>query len=61
MNRLAGEFYQQASGTRLKLMHEVLGGVLDLGMGAVGLDPLHQHLEPAPDPGLLGLGQDAVL
>src|SRR3954468_4708818 len=27
--RLAGEFYEQASGTRLKLIHEVLGGVWD--------------------------------
>ena len=45
--RLAGEFYEQASGTRLKLMHEVLGGVwdalesgrADLGIGAVGEAP----------------------
>src|SRR5215218_7150343 len=29
--------------------------------GAAGLDPLDQHLEPAPDPGLLGLGQHAIL
>jgi DNA-binding transcriptional LysR family regulator len=45
--RLAGEFYEHASGTRLKLMHEVLGGVwdalasgrADLGIGAVGEAP----------------------
>ena len=45
--RLAGEFYEQASGTRLRLMHEVLGGVwdalasgrADLGIGAVGEAP----------------------
>src|SRR5512133_524705 len=29
--------------------------------GAAGLDPLDQHLQPAPDPGLLDLDQDAVL
>src|SRR5918996_2967669 len=29
--------------------------------GPVGLDPLDQDLEPAPDPGLLGVGEDLVL
>jgi DNA-binding transcriptional LysR family regulator len=42
-----GEFYEQQSGTRVKLMHEVLGGVwdalasgrADLGIGAAGEAP----------------------
>src|SRR5918994_7811715 len=29
--------------------------------GAVVLDPLDQHLQAAPDPGLLGLGQEPIL
>ena len=45
--RVVGEFYEEESGTRLRLMHEVLGGVwdalasgrADLGIGAVGEAP----------------------
>lgn len=45
--RLAGEFYEQQSGTRLRLLHEVLGGVwdalasgrADLAIGAPGEAP----------------------
>ena len=44
---IAGEFYAQASGTRLRISHEVLGGVwdalasgrADLGIGATGDAP----------------------
>ena len=51
--RIAAEFYEQASGTRLRLLHEVLGGTwdalasgrADLAVGAPGAPPAGRSYE----------------
>src|SRR5215216_7231600 len=56
--------HREAPGDALDPDHPVaVGGLAEAAAlgGAAGLDPLDQHLEPAPDPGRLGLSQHAVL